>query len=150
LLAASLKLGAILGGAGEGNQDHLYAFGKNLGLAFQIQDDYLDAFGDPAIFGKQVGGDILANKKTFLLIKAMETASDAQRKEMGELLSTDSLDKVAKMLSIFRACGSDEEAKLLKESYINKAYQHLEDIAVLSGRKEPLRKLAQFLVQRNY
>src|SRR6201995_5086347 len=64
LLAASLRMGAILGGSGEGNQDHLYAFGKNLGLAFQVQDDYLDAFGDPVKFGKQVGGDILANKKT--------------------------------------------------------------------------------------
>ncbi|MBC7851409.1 MAG: polyprenyl synthetase family protein, partial [Chitinophagaceae bacterium] len=71
LLAASLRLGAILGGAGEGNQKHLYEFGRNLGIAFQIQDDYLDAFGDPAKFGKQVGGDIVANKKTFLLLHAL-------------------------------------------------------------------------------
>jgi len=65
LLAASLKLGALLSGTGEGNQQHIYEFGKNLGIAFQVQDDYLDAFGDPEKFGKQVGGDILSNKKTF-------------------------------------------------------------------------------------
>ncbi|MDB5197063.1 MAG: polyprenyl synthetase [Flaviaesturariibacter sp.] len=75
LLAASLKLGAILGGAGERNQNLIYEFGRKLGLAFQVQDDYLDAFGDPEKFGKQVGGDIKSNKKTFLLIHAMETAT---------------------------------------------------------------------------
>ena len=73
LLAASLQMGAILGGASEGNQHKLYEFGRNLGIAFQVQDDYLDAFGDPAKFGKQVGGDILSDKKTFLMIKALET-----------------------------------------------------------------------------
>src|SRR5690606_30719806 len=82
LLAASLKLGAIMGGAGQRNQDLIYEFGRKLGLAFQVQDDYLDAFGDPSKFGKQVGGDILSNKKTFLLIHAYETANVAQRKEL--------------------------------------------------------------------
>ena len=82
LLAASLKMGAILGGAGERNQNLIYEFGRKLGLAFQVQDDYLDAFGDPDKFGKQVGGDIISNKKTFLLIHAMETASAAQQKEL--------------------------------------------------------------------
>lgn len=80
LLAASLMIGSILGGAGERNQQLLYSFGLKLGLAFQVQDDYLDAFGDPAKFGKQVGGDILADKKTFLLIHALETA-DSNAKE---------------------------------------------------------------------
>src|SRR5690242_6778367 len=82
LLAASLKMGAILGGSGEGNQEQLYEFGRNLGIAFQIQDDYLDAFGDPAKVGKQPGGDIMANKKTFLMIKALETASGSRLKEL--------------------------------------------------------------------
>ncbi len=150
LLAASLQMGSILGGAGDGNQGHLYEFGKNLGLAFQIQDDHLDAFGDPAKVGKQTGGDIVSNKKTFLFIKAMEIATDAQRKEMRELIKTNPPDKVQKMLSIFKACGVDEEAKILKNRYINIAYQHLEDIAVLSSRKEPLKQLAQFLVQRDH
>jgi geranylgeranyl diphosphate synthase type II len=79
LLAASLKMGAILGGAGQMNQDLIYEFGRKLGLAFQVQDDYLDAFGDPGKFGKQVGGDILANKKTFLLIHALENATASQK-----------------------------------------------------------------------
>jgi geranylgeranyl diphosphate synthase type II len=150
LLAGSLQMGAILGGAGEGNQQHLYEFGRNLGLAFQIQDDYLDAFGDPAKFGKQTGGDIVSNKKTFLFIKAMETATTAQKKEMDELIKTNPPDKVKRMLSVFKACGADDEAKALKTKYFNIALQHLEDIAVLSSRKKPLRELADFLVQRDY
>src|SRR5574343_937155 len=76
LIAAALKMGAIIGGAGKGNQEHLYAFGENLGSAFQVQDDYLDAFGDPEKFGKEVGGDIRQNKKTFLAIHTMEVASE--------------------------------------------------------------------------
>src|SRR2546423_3604252 len=89
LLAASLKLGAILGGAGLRNQDLVYQFGKKLGIAFQIQDDYLDAFGDPKKFGKQPGGDIKANKKTFLLLHALETTSASQKKELIRLLKND-------------------------------------------------------------
>lgn len=150
LLAASLQMGAILGGAGEGNQEHLYEFGKNLGLAFQIQDDYLDAFGDPAKFGKQTGGDIVSNKKTFLFIKAMEVATDAQKKEIGELIKTNSPDKVQRMLSIFKSCGVDEAAKKLTKTYSDIAFRHLEDIAVMSIRKEPLRDLAKFLIQRDF
>ncbi|HTQ66661.1 MAG TPA: polyprenyl synthetase family protein [Puia sp.] len=150
LLAGSLQMGAVLGGAGEGNQQHLYEFGKNLGLAFQIQDDYLDAFGDPAKFGKQTGGDIVSNKKTFLFIKAMEIAKADQKKEMAELIKTNPADKVSRMLSIFKTCKADEEAKTLKTKYFNIAIQHLEDIAVLSSRKKSLRELADFMVQRDY
>lgn len=150
LLAASLKMGAILGGAGERNQGLLYDFGRKLGLAFQLQDDYLDAFGDPARFGKQVGGDILANKKTFLLIHALETASSTQHAQILELLHTNPEDKVARMLELFRACGVDAWAMELKNRYLDEALAHLNDIAVLSGRKEPLKELAQFLVQRQY
>jgi geranylgeranyl diphosphate synthase type II len=150
LLACSLQIGSIIGGAGDGNQQHLYEFGKNLGLAFQVQDDYLDAFGDPSKFGKQVGGDILANKKTFLLIKAMEAATDSQMREIKESMQTNNPGKVSKMLSIFKACGVDEWARELKEKYITNAFQHLEDVAVLSARKKPLQDLAAFLVQREY
>ena len=98
-LAASLQLGAILGGAGLGNQHHLYEFGKNLGIAFQVQDDYLDAFGDPEIFGKKPGGDIMANKKTFLLIQAMKVASETQQKELSRLLSLDDKAKFSQLLT---------------------------------------------------
>lgn len=148
LVAASLQLGAILGGSGEGNQKHLYEFGKNLGIAFQVQDDYLDAFGDPGKFGKQIGGDILANKKTFLLIHAMEVATDADKAELLQLMNNNPADKVAKVLAIFKKCKVDEWARQLQQNYFKTALQHLEDIAVLSARKKPLQELAEYLMVR--
>ena len=150
LLAASLQMGAILGGAGEGNQQHIYQFGKNLGMAFQIQDDYLDAFGDPSKFGKQPGGDILANKKTFLYVKAMESASAPQKNEMQELTQSNPPDKISRMLSIFKSCAVDQEARILKDQYAETAFRHLEEIAVLSVRKQPLKELAEYLLKREY
>ncbi|HTL07032.1 MAG TPA: polyprenyl synthetase family protein [Chitinophagaceae bacterium] len=149
-LAASLQSGAILGGAGEGNQTHLYEFGRNLGIAFQVQDDYLDAFGDPEKFGKKVGGDIIANKKTFLMIHALEVASPVQKKQLLQLMKENKPDKVAQVLQIFSDCGVDKWAVDLKERFTSIAYQHLEDIAVMAARKEPLRQLAAFLVKRQY
>ncbi|XVJ65857.1 MAG: polyprenyl synthetase family protein [Lacibacter sp.] len=150
LLAASLKLGSIIGGASKGNRDHLYEFGKNLGIAFQIQDDYLDAFGDPAKFGKQVGGDILANKKTFLMIHALETAAPSDKEKLEQLLQSSPADKVAQVLAIFKNAGVDSWALQLKNEYFEKALQHLDAIAVMSKRKEPLQQLAKFLIQRDY
>jgi geranylgeranyl diphosphate synthase type II len=150
LLAASLQMGAILGGAGQSNQQHLYQFGRNLGIAFQIQDDYLDAFGDPAKFGKQTGGDIMANKKTFLMIKAMESAGSAQARQLQQLMQQNPPDKVEQVLTIFKDCGVDQWAVDLKEKYIREAFEHLEEMAVVAVRKEPLRKLAHFLVQREH
>jgi geranylgeranyl diphosphate synthase, type II len=149
LLAASLQLGAILGGASEGNQQHLYQFGKNLGIAFQVQDDYLDAFGDPEKFGKQVGGDILANKKTFLLIHALETANPLQKVELEQLMIGNAADKVEKVLQIFKDCKVDEWAWELKEKYLQTAMQHLEDTAVVAVRKKPLAELAAYLITRD-
>lgn len=149
LLAASLQMGAMLGGASEGNLNHIYAFGKNLGIAFQIQDDYLDAFGDPQKFGKEVGGDIKQNKKTFLLLHALETANDQQKKELQELMVQNPIDKIEKVLSIYKACSLDEWALTLKNNYLNTALQHLDDIAVVSSRKKPLQELAAYLVQRD-
>lgn len=148
LLAASLKMGSVLGGAGERNQGLIYEFGKKIGLAFQVQDDYLDAFGDPAKFGKQIGGDILANKKTFLLIHAMETASNKDKAALKELLLSNSDDKVKNVLEIFRNCKVDEWALQLKNQFMEEAFAHLEDIAVLSKRKEPLKELAGYLLSR--
>ena len=147
-LAASLKVGGLLGGGGERNQNLLYEFGKKLGVAFQVQDDYLDAFGDKNKTGKQVGGDILANKKTFLLIHAMESAS--HKKELEQLIKTNSSDKVEKVVAVYKDCKADEWAIQLKNKYFDEALTHLEDIAVLSKRKEPLRELALFLVQRDF
>jgi geranylgeranyl diphosphate synthase type II len=150
LLAASLQMGAMLGGASEGNCDHLYAFGKNLGIAFQIQDDYLDAFGDPEKFGKEVGGDIRQNKKTFLHLHALEVAGSKQQQELKELMSQNPPDKVARVLDIFRACGVEAWATELKEKYRQLALHHLESIAVVSTRKQPLMELAQYLLQREH
>lgn len=148
LVAASLQLGAILGGAGTASQQHLYEFGKNLGIAFQVQDDYLDAFGDPEKFGKQIGGDILANKKTFLMIHAMEVATGTDKEELLGLLSSSPADKVQRVLNIFKKCKVDEWAKQLKESYYQTALQHLEDTAVVSVRKKPLLELSAYLMVR--
>ena len=150
LMGASLQMGAILGGAGGGNSNHLYQFGLNLGIAFQVQDDYLDAFGDPDKFGKQVGGDIVANKKTFLLIHALETASAAGKKDISQQMEETSDDKVKKMIRIFKDCKADEWALQLKVKFLDEALAHLEDIAVLSKRKEPLKELAAFLVKRDH
>lgn len=148
LLAGSMQVGAILGGAGEGNQQLLYNFGKNLGIAFQVQDDYLDAFGDPEKFGKQLGGDIWANKKTFLLIHALDAANAVQKKELAELMKQSPDDKVARVQQIFRDCKADEWAASLKEKYYLEALKNLDDIAVLAARKHALKELAEYLLQR--
>lgn len=150
LLAASLQMGAILGGALERNQNLIYQFGRKLGLAFQVQDDYLDAFGDAGKFGKQIGGDIRANKKTFLLIHALETATPSHKEKLQQLLKENSPDKVENVLNIFRECKVDSWAERLKESYLSEALKHLDDVAVLSKRKEPLKELAAFLIQRQH
>lgn len=150
LLAASLQMGALIGGSGEGNQELIYKFGKNLGIAFQIQDDYLDAFGDPKKFGKQPGGDIVANKKTFLLIRALEVATASQKAELQKLLAANDADKVARTLQIFVDCKVDTWSKDLKDKYLDIALKHMDDIAVIGLRKTPLQELAGFLVKREY
>jgi geranylgeranyl diphosphate synthase type II len=149
LLAASLEAGAIIGGASENNCRQLYEFGKKIGIAFQIQDDYLDAFGDAAIFGKEAGGDIKQNKKTFLLLHALEVANAEQKAALESLLKTNTEDKVEKVLAIFKACGVDAWAEDLKAKYLNEAFEHLEAIAVVSNRKQPLIELANYLMNRN-
>ena len=148
LLGVSLRAGALLGGAGLGNQDLLYEFGKNLGIAFQIQDDYLDAFGDPEKFGKKPGGDILANKKTFLLIQALQAGTPSQVAELNELLKTNRPDKVKRVIEIYKDCNISDWAKELKQHYMNIAMTTLDDTAVLSSRKKPLEDLAHFLLER--
>jgi geranylgeranyl diphosphate synthase type II len=148
LLAASLEMGAILGGATPGNCKHLYEFGKNLGIAFQIQDDYLDAFGDPEKFGKEVGGDIRQNKKTFLLLHALEVATPDQRAKLDTLLASNGPDKVPQVMDIFKACNVDAWAIELKEKYLQMALANLDDIAVTSTRKSALLALANYLMQR--
>jgi geranylgeranyl diphosphate synthase type II len=149
-LAASLKVGAMLGGAGERNQNLIYEFGKKLGIAFQVQDDYLDVFGNPDKFGKQVGGDIMSNKKTFLLIHTLNNASASQKNELLRLMNDNPSDKVSRVMDLFRTTKADAWAMELKNKYLDEALVHLDDIAVLAKRKEPLRELAYYLLKREH
>ncbi|MBK1438675.1 polyprenyl synthetase family protein [Parapedobacter sp. ISTM3] len=150
LLGTALKMGAILGNADDNDAQHLYDFGVNVGLAFQLQDDILDVYGDPAQFGKQRGGDILANKKTYLLIKALETAGTDIRPELDRWLATDgpAEAKVNAVTVLYDRLGVRQAAELAKQRYIEQAYAALDAIGVHTTRKTPLRTLAQTLLNR--
>lgn len=150
LLACSLKMGSLLGGSTEGNANKLYTFGKNLGIAFQLQDDYLDAYGAIDKLGKQNGGDIKANKKTFLLLNALENATAEQRKRIQDCLVCDGDEKVNTMLQLFGETGSDAACRRAVNKYSQMAFDALEDVAVTSKRKEALHQLASYLLQREH
>lgn len=149
LLACSLKMGGMLGGATDGNTDRLYSFGKNLGIAFQLRDDYLDAFGDTEKLGKQNGGDIKANKKTYLLLKALENANTTQKQTIENLLQHDGEDKVATMLHLFKETKADAHCCAAVAHYSDLAFKCLEDVAALSKRKQSLHELALSLLERD-
>jgi geranylgeranyl diphosphate synthase type II len=149
LLAGSLQMGALVAGAGTAEQNDIYAFGKNLGLAFQVQDDWLDSFGNPSTFGKQRGGDILANKKTFLLVHALEKGGPALLMAIQELLVTNPADKIERMIDLFRVTGVDQAAQDAKKNYMERAYGHLDRIRVSEANKVPLKELAGYLLQRD-
>lgn len=149
LLACSLKIGALIAGADSKEADKLYEFGKNVGIAFQLQDDYLDAFGETDKLGKQNGGDIKANKKTYLLLKAQQAANTEQANAIEELLSTSEDDKVARMLDLYQQTGADKACREATNSYSEKAFNCLEEINVSSDRKQPLLELANYLLQRD-
>ncbi len=149
LLACSLKLGALTGGAMGDSANKLYEFGKNLGIAFQLQDDYLDAFGDTAKLGKQNGGDILANKKTYLLLKACINANAQQKKAIDELVAGNVDNKVQEMLALFTATGAGEDCRAEVVRYSQLAFDGLEDLALPSKRKQPLFELASYLLMRD-
>jgi geranylgeranyl diphosphate synthase, type II len=148
LLAASLRMGALITGASESDQLHLYAFGKNLGMSFQVQDDWLDAFGDPATFGKKAGGDIVQNKKTFLLVKALESAGPVQKEEILRLLEYSGEDKVSRMIALFTDCAVDREAEAACARYFDQALSELGQIAVPPAKKLALEELAAHLLGR--
>jgi geranylgeranyl diphosphate synthase, type II len=150
LIAAAFAMGAIIGDASQGNVDHLYQFGKNLGIAFQIQDDYLDCFGTEEKVGKKIGGDIMENKKTFLWLYAYENANTADKKIIDDYITNNTDDKITIMKEIFDRSGAKQWTVNLQETYFNKALQHLEDTAVLSARKEHIKGLAEFLLQRDF
>ena len=149
LLACSLKMGALAGGALGDNANKLYAFGKNMGIAFQLQDDYLDAYGDAGKLGKQNGGDIKSNKKTYLLLKALENATETQRNEIEVLLKHDAENKVGAMLALFSATGADVACREAAARYSVLAFECLEDVAIPAKKKIPLQELANYLLMRD-
>ncbi len=151
LLAAALKIGALLGGSSERDANLLYEFGRNIGLAFQLQDDYLDVYGDVKLFGKQLGGDIVANKKTFMLIKALELAKGNIKDELKDLLRQQDFDrdtKIAAVTNIYNKLGIKELIKQKIEDFNNRAIAFLSQVSVDENKKNELNKLAENLIKR--
>ncbi len=152
LLASALKIGAVLGGSDDKDSDLLYEFGRNLGLAFQIQDDMLDIWGDTEVFGKTPGGDIVANKKTFPLVKAMETASGEQLKRLQTQLylkDADPKTKVEKVMNVYDQLNIKETTEALANKYIEKAFSFLREVGVSEERKKELNLTASSLIGRD-
>jgi len=153
LLAGSMQIGALIGGAEKEQADLLYEFGENLGLAFQLQDDILDVYGDPEKFGKQVGGDILADKKTFLLIKARELATGETALELDKWLNNPDVlpeNKVKAITTIYNSMEVRKLAEAEMENYVLKALNALDKIPVDNSRKELLRGFAEQLLIREH
>lgn len=157
LLGASLSIGATLAGAGEGAASHLYDFGVNLGVAFQLQDDILDVFGDEDKFGKQVGGDILANKKTYLLLRAFEKASGADLEALRFWIHSDNWtekhtaqEKVAAVRSIYIRLGLREDAEEKMDELYRFAEEHLDALPLKAESTAVLRQLANQLMARQH
>ncbi|MCH9660408.1 MAG: polyprenyl synthetase family protein [Bacteroidetes bacterium] len=151
LVGAAMKMGAIVAEASQSCKDHIYDFGKNLGIAFQLQDDYLDAFGDPRTFGKQVGGDIIANKKTFLYLTALERSNKNQKKSLEHLFGISPLDpsdKIDTVKKIFEATGSANATLEEIEHYTVKANNVLEKVALSEDKKDQLRSFGDWLMKR--
>jgi len=152
LIGASLQMGAIIAEASQSCQEKIYAFGKNLGIAFQLQDDYLDAFGNPLTFGKQVGGDIIANKKTFLYLTALQKSTPAEAQELSSLFATmpkDPSDKITAVKEIFVCSGAAKATEDEIARYTNTSISLLQDIKISQQHKDTLKSFADFLMNRN-
>lgn len=151
LLAGALRIGATLAGASAKNVDHIGAFGEHIGLAFQLRDDLLDAFGDPAMTGKQQGGDLRSGKKTFLLIRGLERSAEQDREELERELARPSVERdVPLMLRLMQDLGVRDEAEAAVQAEELKATQALDAIDVQEERKQPLRGLSARLMARSY
>jgi geranylgeranyl diphosphate synthase type II len=151
LLACSLQLGAYVAGAAEEDAQHVYQFGKHIGIAFQLQDDILDAFGDTAEVGKQKGGDIIANKKTYLLIKALEQAGEHEARELLHWLNKKEFDeaqKVQAVLSVFEQLGVKQQAEGEMQRHLQLAATHLKSISVPEADRKSLLDFSALLQQR--
>ncbi len=151
LVGAAMKMGAIVGDASESCKEGCYNFGKDIGLAFQLQDDYLDAFGDPKTFGKQVGGDIIANKKTFLYIKALQNCTPSEANELEQLFNetpTDPSEKIERVKQLFISTGAAKATQDEIEAFTQKAFKVLETIAIAEKHKDTLRSFGDMLMKR--
>lgn len=151
LVAASLKMGGIIAKVSLDEQNSMYEFGRNLGIAFQLQDDYLDVFGDSKVFGKQVGGDIIGNKKTFLYLKAMELGTANQKKELRDLYSiqpNDASIKIGSIKDIFSESEARECTKQEIKKYTQRAFDCLESLSISEEKKELLKEFGENLMRR--
>jgi len=151
LVGAAMKIGAIVAGASSSCKENIYEFGRNLGIAFQLQDDYLDAFGDPETFGKQVGGDIISNKKTFLYLTALEKSGIEDAATLQHLFSVnpkDAIDKIETIKAIFEVSGAAKATVLEIERYTAKANSVLEKIDLSEDQKAKFRSFGGYLMNR--
>lgn len=153
LLACALKIGAILADASPEDADNLYRFGEQIGLAFQLQDDYLDVYGDTKVFGKEIGGDITSNKKTFMLINAFNHANAEQRKELQKWVDAKDFDrkeKVEAVTRLYNEIGIDKMAQDKIAYYFEQSKKYLDAIHVDAARKSELQQYAQRMMERQY
>jgi geranylgeranyl diphosphate synthase, type II len=151
LVAAAMKMGAIIANTSTENANLIYDFGLHLGLAFQLQDDYLDAFGDPETFGKQVGGDIIENKKTYLYLKALEFSSDENTIQLQSLFETklkDNSIKIENVKTIFNESGASKATQEAIEGYTMKAFETLEKMTISEEKKNILKNFGKNLMGR--
>ena len=152
LLACALKIGAVLGGASKEDAAHLYRLGECIGLAFQLRDDYLDVYGDPKVFGKKIGGDILCNKKTYLYINALRLADKEQREVLDYWATATDInpdEKIAAVTDIYNKVGLPEMSRAIEEHYYSLAKAEFEMLSVSEEKKQVLREFMAALMERD-
>lgn len=151
LLACALKMGAVVAGASDADANALYAFGEKVGLAFQLQDDLLDVYGDPKVFGKAIGGDITSNKKTFMLINAFNRADAETRAELERWTTATEFnpaEKIAAVTEIYNRLGIDKLAEQRIKEYFEQSRLHLDELSVSDDRKAVLREYTERMMNR--
>ena len=151
LLACAVKIGALLADAPKEDIENLYRFGEAMGLAFQLQDDYLDVYGDPKVFGKAIGGDITSNKKTYMLINALQKAQGADKQELERWISASNFDreeKIKAVTALYNKLGIDLMAKAKMEDYYQQALQAMAKINLPDSKKAPLLAYAAKMMKR--
>jgi geranylgeranyl diphosphate synthase type II len=152
LVGAAMKMGAIVANASRKDQEAIYDFGRYLGIAFQLQDDYLDAFGDPETFGKQVGGDILENKKTYLYLKTIELGTSADKMSLVNTIASTAISDVEKVESVkvlFDNSGASQATQQAVKEYTEKAFKVLETLNISVDKKKILRRFGEQLMNRH-